>query len=299
MSPLSVINNNPWYQDNNSGYTVLDVTDPFSPAYCFWGWDGDYGFRPGYPIEPEDYALRYNTGAVLPFEYLNQDVQDAIIALEDEDFIGSRHLLDEAWSNWSPPLSEMDEEEASRDAKEFIRALQAVAKSGSTEEAQQMADSLLPTSGVVEGLRRTLRSERLRKRCDPVIIKGFLIAQGLSNSDELDLSWMQLSPAQVLKVVRAVLQDDSFKISSLDISGNSDITVCTLSEVFKLREASEIKRLYLFGCSMVEDVRRADMARRIGMDEGGKVFNSYFPADISEFRPWMTKPRSSKPRPRV
>ncbi|KAG8903235.1 hypothetical protein FRC01_009282 [Tulasnella sp. 417] len=195
--------------------------------------------------------------------------------------------------------NEMDEEAPSQDAKDFIKALQIVIEARSTENAQQMAEAQSTTAGVVEGLRRILRQRRLPKCCDPVIIKGFLIAQDLSNSDELDLSWMQLSPAQVLKVVRGVLHDNSFKLSSLNISGNSDITVGTLSEIFKLPEASKLKRLYLFGCSKVEDIKRGDMASRIGMNEGAEAFNSYFPADLSEFRPWMAKSRSGKPRPRV
>ncbi|KAG8922229.1 hypothetical protein FRC01_014304 [Tulasnella sp. 417] len=287
--PESVIDNDPWYQDNNSGYTVLDVTDPFSPAYCFMGWSSDYGFTPGCPIDPEGYTLRYfNHGTVPPFEDLDQDVQDAIRALQGEAFIGSRHILDEAWSDWSPMPNEMEEEAPSQDAKDFIKALQVVIEAGSTENAQQMADALPATFGVAEGLRKTLRQRRLPECCDPVIIKGFLIAQDLSNSDELDLSWMQLSPAQVSKVVRAVLRNNSVKISSLDISGNSDIAVETLSEIFKLREASGLEHLYLFGCPKVEDVRRANMAGRIGMEGRGEGFNSYFPADLSEF---MTKPR--------
>ncbi|KAG8916002.1 hypothetical protein FRC01_003439 [Tulasnella sp. 417] len=282
-------------QDNNSGYTVIEVTDPFSPAYCFWGRDArDYGFRPGYPIDPEDYARQYyNDYAALPFEDLDQNAQDAILALKGEDVIGS-NTLDEAWGGWSPIPNEMDEEAPSQDAKDFIKALQVVIEARSTETAQKMADGLSTTFGVLEGLRRILRQRRLPKCCDPVIIKGFLIAQDLSNSDELDLSWMHLSPAQVLKVVRAVLHGSSVKISSLDISGNSDIAVGTLSGIFKLRGAGQLKHLYLFGCPKVEDVRGADMSRRIGMDGG--VFNSYFPAYLSEYR---TKPRSGKPRLRV
>ncbi|KAG8911427.1 hypothetical protein FRC00_006520, partial [Tulasnella sp. 408] len=103
----------------------------------------------------------------------------------------------------------------------------------------------------------------------------------------------------VLKIVRAVLQDDSLKILSLNISGNSDVTEGTLSDIFKLPKAGEIKRLYLFGCPKVEDVRRSDMPGRIGMEEGAEVFNSYFPADLSEFGHLKPKPRSGKPRPRV
>ncbi|KAG8911428.1 hypothetical protein FRC00_006521 [Tulasnella sp. 408] len=287
--------------DNNSGFTVIDVTNPFSPAYCFWGWNEDYGFPAGHPIDPEGYALRYcaELEEETVFEDLEQAVQDAILALQGERFIGSKHILDEAWNNWCPTLDEMDDEAPSQDAKEFMKALGAVTKAGNMESAQQMADALSATFGMVEGLRRTLRRKRLPKYCDPVIVKGFLIAQDLSQSNELNLSWMRLSPAQVLKVVRTVLQDDSFKISSLDISGNSDITVGTLSDIFKLRSASKITRLYLFGCPKVEDVRRADMPGRIGMEEGAEVYNSYFPEDLSEFRPWKPKLRSGRPRPRV
>ncbi|KAG8897993.1 hypothetical protein FRC00_003569 [Tulasnella sp. 408] len=291
----------PFYagEDNNSGFTVIDVTDSFSPAYCFWGRNEDYGFPAGHPIDPEGYATRYYTDEKLEFEDLKKEEQDAILALQGERFIGSRRTLNEAWDNRTRTLDEMDDDALSQDAKEFTEALRTVIKAGSTGNAQQMADALSSTAGVVEGLRRTLHRERLPKCCDPAIVKGFLIAQDLSNSSELDLSWMQLSPAQVLKVVRAVLQDDSFKICSLDISGNSDVTEGTLSNIFKLPKAGEIKRLYLFGCPKVEDVRRVDMPGRIGMEEGAEVFNSYFPAYLSEYRPWKTKPGSGKPRPRV
>ncbi|KAG8911429.1 hypothetical protein FRC00_006522 [Tulasnella sp. 408] len=295
------------YPENNaSGFTVIDVTDPFSPAYCFWGLYGGSGFRPGYPIDPEGYALRYfdlppeeEFDYLDAFKYLRKEVQDAILNIQSEPFISSRHTLDEAWKNWSPTLEEINAEPPSQDEKQFIKALETVIKSGSTENAQEMADALSSTPGVVDGLRRTLRQNRLPKCCDPVIVKGFLISQHRSDNNELDLSWMQLSPAQVLKVVRAVLQDGSFKISSLNISGNADVAVGTLSEIFKLRETSELQRVFAFGCPKLEDVRRADLPDRIGAGKGTEVFNSYFPADVSEFRPWKTKPRSGKPRPRV
>ncbi|KAG8911440.1 hypothetical protein FRC00_006492 [Tulasnella sp. 408] len=257
-------------ENNGTGFTVIDVTDPSSPAYCFWGLDrGNYGFRPGYPIDPEGYALRYYSSPPWEsFEYLREEVQDAILDIQSEPFISSRHTLDEAWENWSPTLEEMNANAPSRGEKEFIQALESVIKSGSTENAQQMADALSSAPGVVDGLRRTLRQNRLPKCCDPVIVKVFLISQHRSDNNELDLSWMQLSPAQILKVVRAVLQDGSFKISSLNISGNADVAVGTLSEIFKLREASELQRVFAFGCPKLEGVRRADIPDRIGAGLG-------------------------------
>ncbi|KAG8922230.1 hypothetical protein FRC01_014305 [Tulasnella sp. 417] len=270
--------------------------------YCFWGTYGEYGFVPGDPIDPEGYALWYCVdvpGEERKWEYIEKEEQNAILEIQSEPFIRSRQTLDEAWSNWSYTLEEMEEEVPSRGAREFTRALQAVIKAGSTDDAQQMADSLPSTSSVVEGLRRMLHEKRLPKCCDPVIVKGFLIAQSLSNSNELDLSWMQLSPAQVLKVVRAILQDNSLKISSLDISGNLDIAIGTLSEIIKLRGASELKRLFVFGCPKVEDLKRTDIPGRIGAVKGTEVFNSYFPAELPERSPWRITPSSGKPRPRV
>ncbi|KAG8892559.1 hypothetical protein FRC00_011888 [Tulasnella sp. 408] len=278
-------------EDNNSGFTVIDVTNPFSPSYCFSGKHGEYGFRPGYPIDPKSYALRYYTeppGDERSFEYLKEEMQDAILDIQDEPFISDRQTLDEAWHNWSPTLDEIDEEVPSTDAKDFMKALRAVIETRSTENAQNMADALSPTSGVIDGLRRILRQQMLPKCCDPVLVKVFLMAQDLSKSGELDLSWMQLWPAQVSKIVHAVLQEDSFKITSLDISGNPDVTLVTLSNIFRLEKAREITRLYLFGCPKVEDIRRADMSGKIGMDKGAKVFNSYCPAELCD--PWA-RPR--------
>ncbi|KAG8904047.1 hypothetical protein FRC00_014284, partial [Tulasnella sp. 408] len=190
----------PFYagEDNNSGYTVIDVTDPCSPAYCFWGWTKRYGFPSGDPIDPEGYATRYYVEPdeeLLEFEYLEEEEQDAILGLQ-----GSRQTLDEAWDNRTRTLDEMGDDAPSQDAREFTEALQTVIKAGSSENAQQMADALTSTSGVIEGLRRALGQKKLPKCCDPVIVKGFLIAQDLSNSSELDLSWMRLSSAQVLKI---------------------------------------------------------------------------------------------------
>ncbi|KIO23433.1 hypothetical protein M407DRAFT_27127 [Tulasnella calospora MUT 4182] len=265
--------------DNNSGFTVVDITDPFSPAYCFWGWDGDYGFPSGYPIDPENYALRYYVDPEdqRPFEDLDQEVQDAIRALQDESFIDSKYALDEAWSNAVAELAgyEADEEEPSQDAQEFIKDLQTVIQEGSTKAARKMADTLSPTPGVLDGLRITLHQESLPEHCNPIIVEYFLISQDLSRRKELDLSWKQLSPAQVVQVVQAVLHHDSYQITSLNLSGNSDVTVETLSEIFKLPKASEIKRLFLFGCPKVKDINGKDMPGRIGAGEGTEVFNSY------------------------
>ncbi|KAG9042317.1 hypothetical protein FS837_011028 [Tulasnella sp. UAMH 9824] len=286
-------------EDNNSGFTVIDVTNPFSPSYCFSGKHRGYGFKPGYPIDPKSYALRYDMeppGDELSFEYLKEEVQDAIMDIQDEPFISDHQILDEAWVNWSPTLEEMDEEVPSGDAKAFMKALRTVVEARSTENAQNMADGLSPTSGVVDGLRRILRQQRLPKYCDPVIVKVFLAAQDLSKSSELDLSWMQLWPAQVSKIVRAALQEDSLKITSLDISGIPDVTLVTLSNIFRLEKAREITRLYVFGCPNVEDIRTEDMPCKIGMHKGAEMFNSYYPVDL--FDPWK-RPRFGKARSRV
>ncbi|KAG9040723.1 hypothetical protein FS837_000270 [Tulasnella sp. UAMH 9824] len=250
----------PRRQDNNSGFTVIDVTDPISPAYCFCGWDEDYGFTAGAPIDPEDYALRYYVEPEdeWQFEDLDQEVQDAIRALQDQDFIDSESILDEAWRNSVAELMghEKNEEPPSPPAREFIKDLRVVVKGpGRAWEWLHRWD--------------------LPEHCNPVIVEYFLISQDLSGGKELDLSWMRLSPAQILQVVQAVLQHDSYQITSLDISGNSEITVENLSEIFKLPKASEITRLFLFGCPKVEDINRKDLASRIGAGAGTEVFNSH------------------------
>lgn len=287
-------------EDNNSGFTVIDVTNPFSPSYCFLGTYGEYGFTPGHPIDPEGYALRYAyepPGDMRSFDKdLKEEEQNAILNIQDEPFISDHQTLDEAWENWSPTLEEMDEKAPSRDAKNFMKALRIVIEARSSENAQNMADALSPTSGVVDGLRRILRQQRLPKCCDPIIVKVFLMAQDLSKSSELNLSWMELWPAQVSKIVRAVLRDDAFKITSLDISGNPDVTLVTLSNIFRLEKARKITRLYLFGCPKVEEIRRAEMPGKIGMDKEAEAFNSYCPRELGD--PWA-RPRFGKPRPRV
>ncbi|KAG8953920.1 hypothetical protein FRC04_000903 [Tulasnella sp. 424] len=275
--------------DNNSGFTVIDVTHPFTPAICFWGTDAYPGYPAGYPIAPEDYALRYYVDAdeENELEELDQEVQDAIRGLENQPFIDDRMILDEAWSKWIPFLDETEEESLSQGAEKFMAALRTAIEAGSTENAQRMADTLSVTPEIVEGLRHVLHRETLPGHCNSILVRVFSIAQGLSKSDELlDLRWMQLSPIQVLQVAQAVIQNESFKISSLDISGNSAITVETLSEIFRLEKAKEIKRVFLFGCTKVEGLRRGDMPGRIGADEAAEVFNSYFPTSLSEFRPW-------------
>ncbi|KAG8977822.1 hypothetical protein FRC05_000349 [Tulasnella sp. 425] len=278
-------------EDNNSGFTVIDVTDPDSPAYCFWGWSGDYGFSPGYPIAPKAYALRYYTEdeGERMFEDLDREVQNAIREIQNWRFIGRKDILSEAWESVESPMpAGIEEEPLSHGSEEFMKALRTVIGTGNAEDAQRMADKISTTHVVVESLRKTLRRETLPEHCNPILNKVFVITQELSRSDELDLSWMQLSPTQISQIVQAVVQTYSFKISGLDISGNDTITEETLSEIFKLEKAKDIKRVFLFGCSKVEDIRRADMPGRIGADEGVEVFNSYFPASLSEFRPWDT-----------
>ncbi|KAG8953921.1 hypothetical protein FRC04_000904 [Tulasnella sp. 424] len=248
--------------DNNSGFTVIDVTDPDSPAYCFWGWSGDYGFSPGYPIAPKAYALRYYTEdeGERMFEDLDREVQNAIREIQNWRFIGRKDILSEAWESVESPMpAGIEEEPLSHGSEEFMKALRTVIGTGNAEDAQRMADKISTTHVVVESLRKTLRRETLPEHCNPILNKVFVITQELSRSDELDLSWMQLSPTQISQIVQAVVQTYSFKISGLDISGNDTITEETLSEIFKLEKAKDIKRVFLFGCSKVEDIRRADM----------------------------------------
>ncbi|KIO23431.1 hypothetical protein M407DRAFT_27125 [Tulasnella calospora MUT 4182] len=146
--PESVVDNDPWI-----GLTVIDITSPFSPAYCFWGPRSLYGFTHGYSIDPEGYPLRYyvEPGYERIFEHLKQEVQDAILAIQSEPFINDDHILDEAWDNSSPTLEDITEVAPPREAEEFMEDLRNVIEVGSAENAQNIGDGLVPTSGVADG----------------------------------------------------------------------------------------------------------------------------------------------------
>ncbi|KAG9004823.1 hypothetical protein FRB90_010685 [Tulasnella sp. 427] len=126
-----IVDNCPRQHYNHTGFTVIDVTDPFRPAYCFVNYSGydEYGFPAGYPMDLVRYALHYCPDDKLrSLADLEPNVQKAIQGLKSVPMIRNRAVLDEAWNAW--PDRKLEEDFPSPGDQEFMERLRSILEMG-------------------------------------------------------------------------------------------------------------------------------------------------------------------------
>jgi hypothetical protein len=249
--------------DNNDGISVIDVTDPESPAYCFvsvTGTESEADLEMRVPLSGEQYARAYYP---LPTSKEMEDkgtrlseenVVEVIATLHGEKMV-TLDMLAEAWPQeyQSDPeaLSKVDQSTPSEEAEvpSTIPSLTdltmrpAVAHALETGDTTQIEELLwMPDKAkLIESVLHD--TTPFPESGLPLLEK--VIHQGMKLTDAtLDLSKYTLSPTQVLTLVSSVNG-----LKSLNLSNNPAITTETVKQL--LMTTSSLTRLVLLGCPAI------------------------------------------------
>lgn len=248
--------------DNNDGISIIDVTDPYAPSYCFVA----SGSRR--PLTAEQYVRLYYDKYAIPSNLeteeteeqknkrlVEEDVQ-ATIALLDDYKLLDLQMLAEAWpaeyekqhrqsqQNKAPSESALPDVLLSLADMAITPAVVHAVKSDDTVDIEGMV--WMP--GKADTIKTALRAQTPFPNSALTLLKK-IIAHDLEEGHSLDLSGFTLSTEQISKLVV-----DVEKAESLNLSQNPAITIDGVRAVLA---AIPLKRIILLGCPSVssEDVK--------------------------------------------
>jgi len=247
-----------WDCDNDDGISIIDITEPESPAYCFiqseqrrrpldaQGYMSDYGHVP-----TNDRRLERSLQALASIPLVTQD------------------MLDEAWP-------EQDRNEADTNPADAG----VVTIIAGTDEPQVMADTFIPSlaqmslvpaldqaisSGDTSNIERLLsqpdKAQQIRsylRNQKPFPSNAVSLLEALvadEQSESIDLSGFDLSTDRLLQV----LSSRKNTVHALNLSGNECITSETVAQL--LTTLSSLRRLVLIGCPSIKEADLFDLLR--------------------------------------
>ncbi|KAH9921538.1 uncharacterized protein BXZ73DRAFT_79930 [Epithele typhae] len=250
-----------WDGDNNDGITIIDVTDPYNPKYCFMVADGPVLDAPGYLVQyyedvlgsTDDIGEEPSSNAHLQY------LRNCMRPLRNVPLIPSSRLQ-EAW-----PYERFSDPPASRD--QGVAGNVPPSESGASDSHTLTARKAVET-GCIDDL---VQLSRLPDGAQHVkdAIGGFipypdnamdLLEEVLRETHRkhpnfVDLSGIQLSREQILRV----LSGWDAEVNWLDVSNNASTVVDDIVTI--LAAAPRTRVLNLIGCSSVEDAPLLSLVR--------------------------------------
>jgi hypothetical protein len=239
--------------DNNDGISVIDITNPISPAYCFV-LDGRI------PISAEDYVRNYYPepdASEMMDERIRLTEESVLetISLLGEQKVMTWDMLVEAW----PAEYESSAQEASQSGKVSSDstapattiptladlscgpAVQNALSSGDTTDIENM----IWMPGKADVIKRILQE---RSPFPDTGLNLLVKIFGKKNELEgvLDLSGFHLSSDQIIKLATDI---KGFEV--LNLSHNSSITVQAVRDI--LSTFLQVKRIVLLDCTAISD----------------------------------------------
>ncbi|TFY61032.1 hypothetical protein EVJ58_g4766 [Rhodofomes roseus] len=242
----------PWAPDcdNNDGITVIDVTDPGSPAYCFMSGEGSMR-----PITARGYMLYYDDIGDVPAHTLRAF---DCIPLVTQD------IIDEAW----PPQDKLEGAETGpstdgdnfpRDtANSLISSLAELSLGLALDQAISIGDTsdierLLLQPQKVDLVRSHLQRHKPFPNSALSLLEAVLADE--HDSEAVNLSGFNLSGKQLLQV----LSSHNEAVRTLNISFNEVITSEGMSKLLAAMPC--LRRLVLIGCTSIMDDDLCDLMR--------------------------------------
>ncbi|TFY66869.1 hypothetical protein EVG20_g4221 [Dentipellis fragilis] len=245
---------------NNDGITILDITDPSAPAYCFVSIHGleaaNYQGRDFVPMAAKDYCRAYLPApapAVLKKNKKERRTEANIkktIALFDDVPLIKQSSLAEAW----PAEYRLEESDKDKGEDEDAPAEEA-------ERAPKASDDVLVTaaiaaliqggdSGKIEGVllqrdrRNAFRTQLCKLRPFPDELAPFLAKVFREEEDNkyVDLAGSSLDTNQLCQLLPEIQA-----VEVLNLSKNPYINTGTLLQI--LPQLPNLRRLVLLGCS--------------------------------------------------
>ena len=245
--------------DNDDGITVIDMTDPEHPAYCFVSLsETEFGVH--IPLSAEQYLCSYYpvpTSEKMKKEetWLNQEYLLSVTAtLHGEKMVTIKMLADTWPDEYKGKLETTMDRSASPEGKPMSSTIPRLANLtvapavghalaiGNTVQIEEILWMPNNTKLVKATLRNALPFPD-----SGMLLLGKVIFQEMKcGNGTVDLSGFTLSPVQVLQVVSSL---DGVK--ALNLSYNSEITTDTIRGL--LISLPHLKRLILLGCEAITD----------------------------------------------
>lgn len=232
--------------DNNDGLTLIDVTDPERPTYCFIK-DLESNLT---PISAEQYVSNY---------YEGEDLKrlESLIHSFDTIPLLSRSVIDEAW--W------LDEHETSSESrkqdnplKENVPSLVELTLKPAIEQAISEGKSEILGLILLDPSRVAVATDIIRSQ-NPVSDGAIALLQKLvsvGKDHSFDLSGFNLSGTQIVDLLAHC---EGSEVTSLKLSHNPNLRTTDLEEILQ-RGPHTIRRMILFdtGISNAEIVLLLD-----------------------------------------
>ena len=263
--------------DNNDGISIIDVTDPMAPSYCFVSFDGieAEGELPSrVPLSAEDYARAYYPKYTLPAQNeaaeteeeakrrrnslsVEEDVQATIAKLKDVKLV-SREMLSEAW----PAEYEMavDKKEATDAGTETdtsaLLSLADMTMALAVTQAVQGGDTtdieaMVWMPGKASLVKTTLRELSPFPDTGMVLLAKAIEKELETDKTQLDLSGFTLSSTQLESLISSMEGIETVNLSHTSTTTINDVRVI-------LAKFTQLKRLALVDCPSVlsEDIHK-------------------------------------------
>ncbi|THU76843.1 hypothetical protein K435DRAFT_974256 [Dendrothele bispora CBS 962.96] len=238
--------------DNDEGITIIDVTDPSDPAYCFVPeiYKSDAG-----PVDVRGYVAKH-------------DEERSIAACADKfvsNFEGVRVLtsdvLVEAWPDEyksGNPRPEIDTTMSAEPQSQTVPSLVDLALSPAVDHALasddiEQLEYLLMIPGKADLVKKFLMTKNPLPDSGTALLTDIITQEFESTSRVvLDLSeYPYLSSDQVVHIVNAFANTLPGRIRSLKLSGNQNISTATV--VKALEAFPQLLRLVLLNTSITDD----------------------------------------------
>jgi hypothetical protein len=238
--------------DNNDGITVIDITTPENPSYCFISGSDLSNAKDRVPISAEEYVRSYYS---VPDgeEEGNRDeecVLKSIASLEGEPLV-SLEMLADAWPHEYQKASEHRQTAASNTSEETantaIPALTDLALKPAVEYALR-TDQTTEIEELLWMPRKTELIKEILQAENPFPATGIallikIIAVEAEADKSIDLSHFFLSSEQIVSVVAKFRA-----IEVLRLSHNTNVTIDTVRVV--LTSLPRLRRLFLLDTSV-------------------------------------------------
>ncbi|THU99699.1 hypothetical protein K435DRAFT_658482, partial [Dendrothele bispora CBS 962.96] len=251
-------------KDNNEGISIIDVTDPSDPGYCFV-------YRPGgEPMDMKGYIAEYfgmsdmqklaESGKTEPTTRIAVSAVKAVSDLEGMRVLTSDALA-EAWPdvyNIGDPSPEPHSTESAELQKQIVPSLVDLTLSPAVDNALasndiEQLEYLLMIPGKSELVKKFLMTKNPLPDSGTALLTNIITHEFESTSRViLDLSgYTYLSSDQVVHIVNALADTLPDRILSLKLSGNQNISTMTVVEV--LKAFPQLLRLVLLNTSITKN----------------------------------------------
>ncbi|KAL6306820.1 hypothetical protein BKA93DRAFT_140786 [Sparassis latifolia] len=216
-----------WDNDNDDGISVIDVTDPEHPAYCFVNLDSESNG----PLSAEQYVRIYHA---VPKSMesekdrlLEEDILAKIALLDGENMV-TLEMLAEAWPDEFGNDLKKKKSALFTENDAIIPSLATMSLAPAVDHAIKLGD----TSGL-----------------ETMLWLPGKIATDMKALLQEKSPFPDAAVSLLVKIVRMVSQLE--RLESLNLSFNPRVTADTIREI--LSAVPGLKRLVLMGCPAVED----------------------------------------------